>query len=60
MTVAPGDADAVVAALDERGTPAAAIGTVTTGEGVFLDGEPVTAPATDASWAAMAELRDER
>jgi hydrogenase expression/formation protein HypE len=60
MTVAPGDADAVVAALDERGTPAAAIGTVTTGEGVFLDDEPVTAPATDASWAAMAELRDER
>lgn len=56
ITVAPDDADAVVAALEERGTPAAIVGTVSEGDGVFMDGTRVSKPQMDASWAAMAEL----
>jgi hydrogenase expression/formation protein HypE len=59
LTVAPADAEAVVAALEARGTPAGVAGTVTEGEGVYVDGERVTKPPMDASWAAMADLRGE-
>lgn len=59
MTVAPGDAEAVVAALQARGTPAGIAGTVTEGAGVYVDGERVTKPPMDASWTAMTDLRDE-
>ncbi|MDG5775075.1 AIR synthase-related protein [Haloarculaceae archaeon H-GB1-1] len=53
------DADAVVDALARRGTPAAVVGTVSSGEGVFADGESVEPPASDPSWAAFAALADE-
>ena len=58
VAVAPGDADAVVAALEDRGTPAARAGTVVEGSGVVLDGEPVEPPDEDPSWAAMRALAD--
>lgn len=54
--VAPTDADAVVEALRDRGTPAATIGTVREGSGVAVDGEETTPPEGDASWPVYAEL----
>ena len=57
--VAPDDADDVVAALEARGTPAAVVGTASEGSGVYVDGEAVTAPDTDPSWAAIAALTEE-
>ncbi|MFB6353203.1 MAG: AIR synthase family protein [Halobacteriales archaeon] len=59
VTVAPGDADAVVGALQDHGTPAAVCGDVVDGGGVTLDGERVEPPEQDPSWAAFAAL-DER
>lgn len=56
VTVEPADAEAVVAALEARGTPAAAVGHVVEGEGVYVDGERVEPPEHDPSWAAAAEL----
>lgn len=53
LTVEPGRADGVVAALRERGTPAAVAGTVGEGSGVFLDDERVAAPEADPSWAVF-------
>jgi len=58
VTVAPDDADAVVAALESRGTPAAVVGGVSEGEGVYVDGERVEAPDADPSWAAAADLAE--
>jgi hydrogenase expression/formation protein HypE len=55
-TVAPGDAAAVVSALEAQGTPAAAVGRVTEGEGVYVDGEPVGHPDGDPFWEALAAL----
>ena len=56
VTVDPADAGAVVDALEARGTPAAVVGGVSEGEGVYVDGERVEAPGADPSWAAAAEL----
>jgi hydrogenase expression/formation protein HypE len=56
VTVAPGDAAAVVAALESRGTTAAVVGDVVDGEGVYVDGERAEPPEADPSWAASAEL----
>lgn len=56
VAVAPGDADAVVGALEELGTPAAVVGSVGEGTGVYVDGERVEPPAEDPSWAAFAAL----
>ena len=56
VTVEPDDAGAVVAALESRGTPAAVVGRVADGEGVYVDGEPVEPPEADPSWAAFADL----
>ena len=58
VTVDPDDADAVVAALESRGTPAAVVGRVADGEGVYVDGERVEAPDADPSWAAAAALAE--
>lgn len=58
VAVAPEDADAVVAALERQGTPAAVCGTVVEGEGVMLDGERVAPPDGDPSWAAYAALAE--
>jgi len=56
VTVDPDDADAVVDALESRGTPAAVVGHVSEGEGVYVDGERAEAPEVDPSWAAYADL----
>ena len=58
VTVDPADAAAVVAALEARGTPAAVVGLVAEGEGVYVDGERVETPEGDPSWAAAADLAD--
>jgi hydrogenase expression/formation protein HypE len=52
-TVESGRGAAVVDALRARGTPAAVVGTVTDGEGVFVDGESLSAPERDPSWAVF-------
>lgn len=56
VAVAPGDADAVVAALQERDTLAAVAGHVESGSGVERDGEAVSRPAGDASWPVYERL----
>ncbi|MFB6127379.1 MAG: AIR synthase family protein [Halolamina sp.] len=56
--VAPEGVDDALAALSDRGTPAAAVGRVREGDGVVVDGDRVTAPDTDASWAAYDRLGD--
>ena len=56
LSVAADDADAVAAALCDRGTPAAVVGSVRDGEGVYVDGERVVPPEVDPSWAAFADL----
>ncbi|MFC7068972.1 AIR synthase-related protein [Halobaculum lipolyticum] len=56
LAVAPAAVDAVVDALGERGTPVGVAGEVGTGEGVFVDGEPVDPPAEDASWGVYERL----
>ena len=54
-TVAPDDADAVVAALDDEDVPAARVGEVSEGEGVYVDGDPIDHPGSDPFWAAFEE-----
>jgi len=54
--IAPGSADAVVAALEARDTPAAVVGEVREGSGVVVDGERTTAPTADASWPVYERL----
>ncbi|MCU4719553.1 AIR synthase family protein [Halapricum hydrolyticum] len=51
-----GDAADVVAALEKRGTPAAIVGRVRDGSGVYADGHRVEPPATDPSWKAAERL----
>jgi hydrogenase maturation factor len=58
LTVDPAGTDAVLAALEERGTPAARVGRVTEGAGAFVDGERIEAPSVDSSWAAYARLSE--
>jgi hydrogenase expression/formation protein HypE len=48
----------VVEALAQRGTPAAVVGSVSEGEGVYLDGERVSHPGVDPAWEAFAALSD--
>lgn len=59
LSVAPEWTDTVLDALRERGTRAAAIGEVSAGSGVFLDGERVAPPEEDPSWAAYDRLADQ-
>ncbi|QCJ48167.1 AIR synthase family protein [Haloprofundus sp. MHR1] len=51
VTVAESAVDDVVSALQARGTPVGVAGTVSAGEGVYLDGERVEHPRVDPSWA---------
>ena len=53
MTVRSGGAVAVAEAIRTRGTPAAVVGTVTDGDGVFVDGDRLSAPDSDPSWAVF-------
>ncbi|MFC7227358.1 AIR synthase family protein [Salinirubellus salinus] len=59
LSAAPADAEAVVAALEDRGTPAAVVGEVSAGEGVYVDGEHVEHPDVDPSWAVYRALSEE-
>jgi len=58
-TVEAGDGEGVVRALRDRGTAAAVVGTVSAGEGVFIDGERVHPPDADPSWAVFDRLAGE-
>jgi hydrogenase expression/formation protein HypE len=51
-------ARAVVEVLERRDTPAAVVGSVSEGEGVYLDGERVSHPGADPAWEAFATLSD--
>lgn len=53
MTVRSGGAAAVAEAIRTSGTPAAVVGTVTDGDGVFVDGNRLSAPDSDPSWAVF-------
>ena len=55
--VDPADADDVVGALRGRGTPAAVVGEVTDGEGLYVDGARQSHPGADPSWEAFARLQ---
>lgn len=56
LAVDPADTDAVVSALEARGTPVGVVGSVETGEGVVLDGEETAVPAGDSSWPVYERL----
>jgi len=56
LAIDPAGTEAVLSALDERGTAAARVGRVVEGEGVFVDGERIEAPAVDSAWAAYSDL----
>jgi len=53
VAVESGDGEAVAESLRGRGTPAAVVGAVTDGDGVFVDGEALSAPESDPSWAVF-------
>ena len=53
VTVDSGGGEAVAEALRARETPAAVVGTVADGDGVFVDGDRLSAPDTDPSWAVF-------
>ena len=53
LSVDPAGADDVLAALDREGVPAADVGEVNEGEGVYVDGERVEPPERDPFWAAF-------
>ncbi|WP_256392072.1 AIR synthase family protein [Natronoarchaeum rubrum] len=59
IAVHPDDTDAVVAALEARGTPVGVAGKVTDGSGVVVDGERVAAPSGDAAWPVYERLLSE-
>ncbi|MFB6304407.1 MAG: AIR synthase family protein [Haloferacaceae archaeon] len=56
VTVDPSGTDAVLGALRDRGTPAARVGRVRVGEGVYRDGERLPRPDRDPSWAVYERL----
>ncbi|AUG47417.1 hydrogenase expression protein [Haloarcula taiwanensis] len=55
--VDPADADNVVSALRDRGTPAAVVGEVSEGTGLYVDGTQRSHPGADPSWEAFARLQ---
>ncbi|MEF8851486.1 MAG: AIR synthase family protein [Haloarculaceae archaeon] len=57
-TVDPSGVDDVLGALDDDGIPAAAVGEVTEGSGLVVDGEPTDHPGVDPFWGAMAEYME--
>ncbi|MDH5020228.1 AIR synthase family protein [Halobacterium rubrum] len=57
--VDPGSVDAVLAALDDEGIPAAEVGTVEAGAGVTVDGEPLAEPDADPLWPAYQATREQ-
>jgi hydrogenase maturation factor len=59
LTVESGGVESVLAALDAEGIPAAEIGEVRAGEGVFVDGERAEKPDADPSWEVFDEYAEE-
>ena len=53
-TVEADRAEGVVAALEASGTPAAVVGSVRDGDGVYVDGEAVRHPDVDPAWERFA------
>jgi hydrogenase expression/formation protein HypE len=60
IAVDPEDTDAVLDALDARGTPAGVAGRVEAGDGVVVDGRATDPPAGDASWPIYEQLLEQR
>ncbi|ODR79623.1 hydrogenase expression protein [Haladaptatus sp. W1] len=60
LTVASEGAETVLAALSDAGIPAAEMGTVREGEGVYVDGDRIEHPDVDPSLQVFAELSAER
>ncbi|MBV0926172.1 AIR synthase family protein [Halomicroarcula limicola] len=56
LAVEPGRGAAVAEAVSDRGTPAAVVGNVTSGEGVYADGDRIAAPESDPSWDVFARF----
>lgn len=60
LAVSPDSVDAVVAALEDRGTPVGVAGRVEAGEGVVLDGKRQSPPEGDSSWPVYERLLERR
>ncbi|SIQ82976.1 Hydrogenase maturation factor [Haladaptatus litoreus] len=58
LTVAPKSTEAVLSALSDAGIPAAEMGTVREGDGVYVDGSRIEHPDVDPSWQVFAEYAD--
>jgi hydrogenase expression/formation protein HypE len=58
-TVAPDSVEDVLAALNDEGIPAAAVGRVESGSGVTVDGEALPEPTADPLWPAYQRAREE-
>ncbi len=58
LTVASDSVDAIVDALDSRGTPVGVAGQVSEGEGVLLNGKRQTPPEGDSSWPVYDRLAE--
>ncbi|WP_227355386.1 AIR synthase family protein [Haladaptatus salinisoli] len=56
LSVAPDDADDVLAALADADVPAADIGEVSEGDGVTVDGERIEHPDVDPFWGTFEEF----
>jgi hydrogenase maturation factor len=60
VAVDPEDTDAVVGAVEARGTPVGVAGRVEAGSGVTVDGADVEDPDGDSSWAVYERLLSEK
>jgi hydrogenase expression/formation protein HypE len=58
IAVDPTDTDAVLSALEDRGTPVARVGSVEAGAGVLFDGESTEPPEGDSGWPVYERLLD--
>jgi hydrogenase maturation factor len=58
LTVESGGVESVLDALESEGIPAAEVGEVRDGEGVFVDGERAEKPDADPSWAVFEEYAE--
>ena len=59
VAVEPDGVESVLAALDDRGTIAAVVGSVAEGSGAFVDGERIDPPNVDSSWGVYADYAGE-
>ncbi|PSP74581.1 hydrogenase expression protein [Halobacteriales archaeon QH_9_66_26] len=59
VAVEPDGVESVLAALDDRGTIAAVVGSVAEGSGAFVDGERIDPPSVDSSWGVYADYAGE-